>query len=343
MYGTGGEGRRLNRTLRASAFVATGLLLVLVGCVTVPPPQEPYPDRYLAADQSAYFAINVEDNRDLFASILEGLEIDAESAIGRVDQLVGSFASPGDVGMSNNVAAREGTIASETRGMPNLVVVATGNLPAGGTRFALWQERQFKRTVGKLGDERIVYFRERDGSLEVAPIRDNLIIVTNGPVLSHLSQLLAEEKDSTGTPTGALDPYTRDRLRAVGEPDAPDALLVFVDPAELLVMRGVELPGFPIRRLALGVILPPPQTEGQIELRGELVGELLLSTPREAALFGRLSRLFVLGLVRGFGLDSSDLRSKLIVSVEDSSVAFRGIPVTVDELVHLLQQVARAP
>ncbi len=313
----------------------------------MPSPEEVYLDHYLAADQSAYFAVNVADNQDLFHYIAGELEIDVGAVIGRINHLAGSY---GASGVAELTAISDSVGETDPAAMPRLpvlVVVASGNIPAGGTRFVLWKERDFKRTVGEVGDKRVVYFRQRSGMLEIAPIKDNLIIVTSGSVLSHLARVQPEEEGSMDAPPrNILDPYTTERIRAVGEPDAPDSLLVFTDPAMLLVTRGVEVPGFPIQGVTLGALLPTPthdEEESVGELRGELTGELLLSTAREAALFGRLSRLFVLGLVRSLGLDSSDLRSELVISVEDRKVAFRGIPVSVDQLVLLLRGVTEVP
>jgi hypothetical protein len=159
--------------------------------------------------------------------------------------------------------------------------------------------------------------------------------------------VLPSGRQAEGAAASAIaDPFTLERLEAVGEPDGPDALLVFADPAILLASRGVDAPAFPIRRLALGVLFPAVVAEESEEigsLRGELVGELLLSSPREAALFGRLSRLFVLGLVRALGLDGNDLRSGLTVAVEDRTVLFRGVPVEMDQLIPLIAGFAEVP
>jgi hypothetical protein len=166
--------------------VAAGLLLVLAGCATAPQREEVPLYRYLPPDQMAYFAVNVVDNQDAFLYLAGELEVDGATVIRRVDRIAGSIAPVGEATAARAGRPAREAVSGDAESRPSFVVVASGNLPSGATRFALWRERQFQRTTGMIGEERIIYFQEREGVLQIAPFRDDLVVVTDGSLLSHL-------------------------------------------------------------------------------------------------------------------------------------------------------------
>ena len=56
----------------------------------------------------------------------------------------------------------------------------------------------------------------------------------------------------------------------------------------------------------------------------------------QAALFGRLGRVFIVGFVRGFGLETANLRNTVKIESSGTEVRFRGVIMSADELVGLV-------
>ncbi|MFW5744985.1 MAG: hypothetical protein ACOC2D_17050, partial [Spirochaetota bacterium] len=75
----------------------------------------------------------------------------------------------------------------------------------------------------------------------------------------------------------------------------------------------------------------------------ELGGTLELRSERDAALFGRIGRLFVIVFVRALGLDSEAVQQAAVIEVDESSVVFAGIPMSRAELAGAILRVTGAP
>lgn len=285
-------------------------------------------------DQSAYFAVSVAGNRELLLYLADRLQVEAGTIIKRVDRIAGGvrFApSAGAPGLSGAPGASGVTGAAggpEVAGVPDVTLVAAGRLPEGASRFALWRDRGFTREVAMVGDERIVYYRQKDGPVEILPGESGLLFLSTGSVLRLLPA-------ATASPGGPLDPYTASLIRSTGAPGRPDMIMVFNDPRSLLILRGVDLPGFPVTHLTLAAAVGDIGARVQ-ETPVALDGELVLGSVAEAALFGRLGRMVVLGLVRALGLDGVVVREDLEIAVVENRVAFRGITLTVEELTALM-------
>ncbi|MEE8441286.1 MAG: hypothetical protein V3S41_06155, partial [Spirochaetia bacterium] len=67
----------------------------------------------------------------------------------------------------------------------------------------------------------------------------------------------------------------------------------------------------------------------------ELAGEFEFSSEAQAALFGRLSRVFIPGFVRALGLDTTNLRDTVEIETNGTEVLFRGVTMSPDDLVGL--------
>lgn len=277
--------------------------MVITGCATAPVEPAAPLESFLLPGYDTWFVADVAGNADLYEYVLDQIDPDLGGAVGRVDRIAGGMR------LVNN-------------GQPELAAVASGNLPKGGFQFALTTGRGFQRRTAQVDGEREVYYRQREGVLQLAVPRDDLLYIANGRILEMLPQRPPAELD--------LEPEIFRALRDVGLSNQPDALIIFDDPSlGLLSSLGVDAPALAITRIELSVTA---REEGI-----DLGGTLHLRSSREAALFGRVGRLFVIVFVRALGLDGPTVQDSAEIRVEDNRVQFVGIPMSRDELVTALR------
>lgn len=293
-----------------SRLLAAGVALLLLGaCASAPPPVELRPESLLLTDYSSWFAADIAGNRELIAYVLGELDSDLGTVVARTDRIAGGVRLlPGD--------------AFE------LSAVASGRYPRGGVQLALTLDRGFERARAQVDGRRPVFFREREGFIQLAVPASDYLYLSTGRVLDMLERRPPAEMD--------LDPALFARLRAVGSEEGPALLFIFDDPGrELLGSIGVEAPALPLTRIELSVT-----NSGDEELR--LGGDLAFRTAREAELFGRVGRFFVIVLVRALGLDSAAAQERTVIEVADERVVFSEIPMSREELVGLLRSLSGA-
>jgi hypothetical protein len=339
-----GESRGL-KTSRGSGLliVLLAVLLSVGGCATGRGAVTPSAaaEDYLAAGESAYFGANVAANRDLVSYVVASLGANADVVIRRVDLFAGSISLGGPA-------------AAEFSG------VAFGRFPKGATQYALWRDRGFNRSVAEMDSGKLVYFTQTDGLLEVAVPDSGIILMSTGSVVNLASQVGAPSE------RGRLEAETADDLRSVSDfPSAtglraqgarigPDIVIVFPEPAEMLVgPLGLDTARFPIQRLSLAAFvtdkpaganpatLSTPAADESVgplapAVLIELVGVFEFSSEMEAALFGRLGRVFILGFMRSLGLETGTLRDTVTIEVDGSALTFGGVAISPDELVNLI-------
>jgi len=339
MFCAVGESRRLTVVRGIGIALLLQIYLVLVsGCATAPSASATAAEDYLVPDQSAYFGVNVAANRELVSYVAASLGAEADVIVNRIDLFAGSLdlAPAGD---------------SASSGTPEISGVALGRFPKGATRFALWKDRGFRRSVSE-----IVYYRQVEGPLELAIPESGIILVSTGSVVGLVRETRAIES--------RLDPRTAEWIRSVGGQgsglaEGPDIVIVLPDPGSVLTgPLGLDLPGFPILRLSLAVTVVPTDTDTGIDSdpvadagttadqrpvpaeRLELSGEFGFSSEMQAALFERLGRVFVIGFVRALGLETTNLRENAGYSFEieahGTELRFQGVTMSPVELVGLV-------
>lgn len=297
------------------------LAVLLAGCATRPVEPPPAPESLLLTDYSTWFAADIAGNRELLGYLLDELDADLGGVVDRTARLVGG------------VRLVPGAPAEVS-------AVAAGSFPHGSVRFALTTSRDFDRETAQVDGRKRVYFREREGSLQLALPRRDYLYLSSGRVLDMLKQRPPAELH--------LRPAVYESLRAVGTVDGPDALVLFDDPGSgLLDSLGVEARGLPLRAITLSITNRSSDRAGQDAPSGapadlELGGVLELRSERDAALFGRIGRLFVIVFVRALGLDGSAVQ-RTAIEVEGSSVVFTNIPMSRSELVVAIRRITEGP
>jgi hypothetical protein len=266
-----------------------------------------YPEERLLPGFSGYFSADVAGNRALFAELLSALEVESEQIVKRTNRIAGGF----------DLSAL---------GPTDLVAIAYGSFPSGLTQFSLRRNRAFAERTLQGEEAKSVYVQdpiEPDRSaLHVFVPQDDVLHLTAGLQAEQLILRLDRER---GVGRQTLRRSTYSRLIDVGGADGPVATVVFEDPGSgLLGFLGVDAPGVPITDLALSLF----ESEGEFTLEGELATR----SEREAALFSRLSRFFVLLFVRSLGLDADRAREEVEIGLEGNLVRFGNIPVSSDEL-----------
>lgn len=312
------RGARRRWRLGAGALAA---LLAFAGCATRPAEPPPAPESLLLTDYSTWFAADIAANRALLEYLLDELDADLGGVLDRTARLVGGV-----------------------RLLPGAPVeisaVAAGSFPRGSVQFALTTARDFDRRTARVDGRRSVYFREREGTLQLALPRSDYLYLSSGRVLDMLRDRPPAELD--------LRPPVYESLRAVGTSGGPDLLVLFDEPgAGLLESLGVEAGRLPLRAISLSVTnrddvgaAATAAADGPAEL--ELGGVLELRSERDAALFGRIGRLFVVVFVRSLGLDSEAIQREVAIDVEGSSVVFSDIPMRRAQLVRAIQRLSGA-
>jgi len=305
-------GRRRRWRLGAAALAA---VLVFAGCATRPVEPPPAPESLLLTDYSTWFAADIAANRALLEYLLDELDADLGGVLDRTARLVGGVRL--------------------VPGAPvEVSAVAAGSFPRGSVQFALTTARDFDRETARVDGRRSVYFREREGILQLALPRSDYLYLSSGRVLDMLRDRPPAELD--------LRPPVYESLRAVGTTAGPDLLVLFDDPgAGLLESLGVNARGLPLRAIALSITNRGDDADASSEL--ELGGVLELRSERDAAFFGRIGRLFVIVFVRSLGLDSEAVQREAAIDVEGPTVVFSGIPMSRAELARAILRLAGAP
>ncbi|MFW5738291.1 MAG: hypothetical protein ACOCYX_05210 [Spirochaetota bacterium] len=311
---------RCGRRLLTGSIVAA---VFLAGCATAPVEPPPAPESLLLTDYSTWFAADIEGNRELLSWLFDELDADLGGVVDRTARLVGG------------VRLAPGSPAE-------LSAVAAGAFPRGGVRFALTTSRDFERETAQVDGRRRIYFRDRAGSLQLALPRSDYLYLSTGRVLEMLQDRPPAELD--------LRPEVYESMRAVGSEEGPDALVLFNDPgAGLLESLGVQARGLPLRAISLSITNRSGAAAGAAvgvadrPADLELGGTLELRSERDAALFGRIGRLFVIVFVRALGLDSEAVQQAAVIEVDESSVVFAGIPMSRAELAGAILRVTGAP
>lgn len=303
--------RRTDRRHRRSpaAFIACAAAIVLGACASAPPSVQLRPESLLLTDYASWFAADIDGNRELIEYVLDELDSDLGAVVARTDRIAGGVRLlPGD--------------AFE------LSAVAAGRYPRGGVQLALTLDRGFERARAQVDGRRPVYFRERNGFIQLAVPASDYLYLSTGRVLEMLERRPPAELD--------LEPELFARLRAVGSEDGPALIFLFDDPgSELLRSIGVEAPALPVNRIELSVT---SRAEGDLQLGGQLG----LRSEREAQLFGRVGRFFVIVFVRALGLDSAEVQERAVIEVVGERVVFSEIPMSREELVVLLRRLTGA-
>lgn len=316
MQGNGGKGVRtargrsttLLRALRVT--IAVLVLAATAGCATRREALPVFPESLLLTDYTTWFAADVEGNRELLSYVLD--ELDSEL-----------------VGVVDRTARISGGVRLLPRSPAEVSAVATGRFPRGGAQFALNWDRSFERFSAQVEGRNRVYYRQREGTLQLALPAPDVLYVSTGRVLEMLQDRPPAELE--------LDPDVYRSLRLVGTVDGPDALVVIDRPgAGLLESLGVTAQGLPIDRIDLSI------TNRGEDQDLELGGALFLRSERDASLFGRLGRLFVLVFVRSLGIDGARVQQEARIDVEGARVVFSGVPVQRDELVGVIRRLGGA-
>jgi hypothetical protein len=321
MHDHGGESRLIprERRRRRPRAVAQGLsllaALLLAGCATRQPQLPPFPESLLLTDYSTWFAADVEGNRELLRFVLDELDSGLLGVVDRTDRIVGG--------------------ARLIPGQPaDVSAVASGSFPKGGVELVLGTDRDFERRSAQVDQRNRVYFRRREGTLQLALPANDYLYASTGRVLAMLRDRPPAELE--------LEPELYRSLRRVGRPGQPDALLVFDEPGVgFLRSLGVDARGLPIARIELSMTVRRDGGPAAGEAPAlELGGAIVLRSEQNAGLFGRLSRLFVLVFVRALGLESANVRQEASIAVEGQRVLFSGIPMRPGELVAVVHRLS---
>jgi len=294
------------RRRRASAFglllrAAAGLVaaLVLGGCVTRGPEPSPFPESLLLTDYTSWFAVDIAGNRALIESVLSEVEGDLGGVVSRTERIVGGLRLiPGAPAEFSAVAA--------------------GDFPRGGVQFALRSNRAFERLSTDVDGSRTIYYRQLESPVQLAIPAPDLIYISTGRVLEMLHPRPPAELD--------MSPEVYRELRRVGTAGGGDAVVIFDDPGRgVLESLGVDAGPLPLTRIALSVSNVDDEAL-------ELGGSFTMRSARDAALFGRIGRLFVIVFVRSLGLDSNAAQANAEIVVDGAKVVFSGIPMGREEL-----------
>jgi hypothetical protein len=302
--------------LHSRTLLIVATIAVLAGCATRPAAGPIPPESHLLTDYTTWFAADVAANRPLIRSILSELEDDMGDVADRTDRIVGGMRiTPRLVPLGPPQMSRE------------FSAVAVGRFPPGAVQAALRADRSFERVVTRADGRSGVYFQHRDGPLQLSvPARD-LMYLSTGRMLEMFAERPPAELE--------LDPDIYRTLRTVGHPGEPAAVIIFSDPGvELLSSLGVDAPALPLTRIGLSL--------WNRDDRLELGGSLVLRSERDAALFGRISRLFIVIFVRALGLESAAAQQAM-VQVDGATVRFSGIPIESDEIVDLVRLLGNMP
>ncbi len=291
------------------ATVAVVAAFLLAGCATRAPEPPPFPESLLLTDYTSWFAVDIAGNRDLIEFLFEGFDGDLGGVVSRTDRIVGGLRLlPG--------APTE------------FSAIAAGSFPRGGVQFALRRNRTFERLTTDVKGRRAAYFRQLESPLELAVPATDLMYISTGRVLEMLQPRPPAELD--------LDPAIYRELRRVGTEAGADALVIFEDPGRgVLRSLGVDAGPLPLTRIVLSV-------KNVDDASLELGGSFTMRSERDAALFGRIGRLFVIVFVRALGLDSSAAQAGAVIEVEGASVVFSGIPMQRDELTAAISRITGA-
>ncbi len=345
-----GESRRLTGT-RGIGFAVLLLtyLVWVTGCATAPSAPAPTVLNYLIPEQSIYFGVDVAANRELMSYVAGSLGAEADVIVNRIDLFAGSL----DLSVSG------GAVSSAVAGFPGVAGfsgVAFGRFPQGATRFALWKDREFRRSVAEPNidadsdTDRLVYYRQVGGPLEVAVPESGVILVSTESVANLIR--------ATGTNElgrDRVDGKIVERIRSVGTVEGPDIVIELPEPVSVLTGQlGLDLPRFPILRLSLAATVAAVAEDTAAEDTGRgyaledtavrpvpavrlgLSGEFEFSSEAQAALFGRLGRVFILGFVRALGLETTNLSDTVEIETDGRELRFQGVTISPDELVALV-------
>ena len=284
---------------RTAVAVIAGVLIGLAGCATGEiAPKAPLEAELLPIYRT-WFSVDVASNADLYRFLFSEIDPGLAASVDRVDRVAGGVRLiPGSP--------------------PELSAVARGAFPKAGTQFALTTNRAFERAVTDVDGRREVYFRQREGFVQLAVPESDTLYLSTGLLLDMLPERPPADLD--------MDREVFDALASVGADGQPDALIVFDDPGqELLQTLGVRAPALPLQRIDLSVTT---RDEGIA-----FGGALYLRSETEAALFGRVGRFFVLVFVRALGLDSQAVQDQVEIEVSGRQVVFSNIPMSQEELV----------
>ncbi len=295
---------------RKSIGLILGATALLAGCVTQSPQLVRYPEEHLLPGFSGYFSADVSGNRGLFAELLTTLEVESDAIVNRTNRITGGF----DLGLF---------------GPSDLVAIAYGAFPRGLTEFSLRRNRAFEESASPEVESAVFVQYTADPErepLHVLVPGDDVLFLSSG---AAAEQTLGRLNRGGGAGRTALRRTTYSQLIDVGGLDGPIATAVFEDPGSgLLGFLGVNAPGVPITDLTLSLF----ERDDQLTLQGALATR----TARDAALFSRLSRFFVLLFVRSLGLDAERAREEVVITVEENVVGFSNIPVSSAELAGLV-------
>jgi hypothetical protein len=322
VQGTRGKGGQL-RLLAGAALAA--LAILLSGCVTVPISRAEAPELYLRPDQSVYFAADIRDARQTVAEVAQELGFDA-SITARIDQVAGSAGNP----------------PGPAVGTPEIVVVALGRLPRGATRFGLWTDRGWKRTVIRTDAGRVVYYAQRDGRLELMPLESGALLISSVPVATLLDEYASAGVELSGAAAEDSVPSVRTRALIVAtanaNPASPaDIVIALEDPSLLFASQGIDAPQFPVVRALILLDLESTPDDGASPVRAIVDLELVMESPLEAALFGRLGRGFLVVLARTAGISAGEVQESVEIVVEENRVGFLNIPVDLATVLELVR------
>jgi len=298
-------------SLAARFVTAIVALAALAGCATRGAPVPTFPESLLLTDYTTWFAADVAGNRELVHAILTQLDSELAGVADRTTRIVGG--------------------ARVLPGSPaEFSAVATGDFPRRGVELALRRDESFERLTTQIAGRRAVYFNQTDAELQLALPAHDLLYASTGRVIEMLQPRPPAEL--------AMEPQVYRALRRVGTETGPDALVVFHDPGRgALEAIGVDPGALPLESISL-TVTSVPETGGL-----ELGGALGLRSERDAALFGRVGRLFVIVFVRALGLEAENLRESVRVESRGAQVVFSGIPLGRDELVAAIRRVAGEP
>lgn len=296
------------RRRRCKGVTVALLVFALGACATRMPKVVRYPEDEVPAGYPAYFSADVAGNRELLRLIADSLEFDQTVVIDRTDRIAGAL---------------------DLRRGSRFVAVAFGDFPRGLVEFSLGFNGELERresTALTSADRNQAVFEQIDGALSLTLPRDDTLYLSNTPVDLML--------DATARGRGFIRRDTYSSLINVGSAMGPEAVIVFEDPgAGLLAGLGLESPSVPLTSVSLALRAGPDSLY--------LDGAFTTRTPQEAALFGRIGRLFVIIFVRALGLDPTAAREEAEITASGNRVLFSGIPMTNEELVQVIGQFVR--
>ncbi|TVQ17444.1 MAG: hypothetical protein EA382_18885 [Spirochaetaceae bacterium] len=330
-------------------FAALLPALLLAACATAPDRAIRPIESRLLPGYPAYFSADVAGNRALLAYVLGALEVDQDRLLGRTDRITGGLRF--DIG-----------------GPPTAFAIASGSFPRSGAQMGLTLDRSVARQTATIDGARRVYFVERTDSggrdaggdagaaggdrgdanaLQIALPESGIVYIAIGSTRGVAARApLIETMLADRSPAElSIAPDVFERLTAVGSPGRPLATIVLTDPgAGFLSALGVDAPFLPITTVALSVAGAPGADRG-VAVAGTgpllLSGDLVFRNERDAALFARVGRVFVVLLVRALGLDAASAQAQTRIAVSGTSVEFSGIPMTPEELVAVIRSLAR--